>query len=471
MPAIVRSEFALALNQVATERGIDPTVVIETIKAAILAAYRKDYGTSIEELEELSVELNPDNGEAKILKDKKDITPPGFGRIAAQTAKQVILQRIREAEKQAILTDYSSKVGTIVNGMVLRFDGSNVIVDIGRAQGVMPPQEQSSGERYRLNQRLTFYIEGIHETFRGNEIIVSRAHKGLVIGLFNREVPEVAQGAVEIKEVAREAGNRSKVAVSSTQSGVDPVGSCVGQKGVRVQAVINELGGSEKIDIIQWSDNPSQFITAALAPAKDISVKLNEENKTVEAFVPEDQLSLAIGKDGQNVRLAARLVGWKIDLKSKTPKEVPAQVAEAPAESKQTVAVQEEAKPAPVQDLGEAKPSSVQESGEVKPAENMPPAAEKTEATSKTPKKEQKAPQEKTADSVPPEVATTQTPVTQPVADDTTTKAQEEINKAVVQAVSDPAISEELKAEEKTAAKPIEPSKPEPDQNAEKNHE
>jgi N utilization substance protein A len=333
MPAIVRSEFALALNQVATERGIDPAVVVETIKAAILAAYRKDYGT--DELEELTVELNPDNGEAKIFKAEKDITPPGFGRIAAQTAKQVILQRIREAEKQAILTDFSAKVGNIVSGMILRFDGSNIIVDIGRAQAVMPPQEQVPNERYRLNQRLTFYIEGIRETYRGNEIVVSRAHKGLVTGLFKREVPEVAQGAVEIREIAREAGNRTKVAVFSSQPGVDPVGSCVGQKGVRVQAVISELGGSEKIDIIQWNSDTAGFIIAALAPAKDISVTLNEETKSAEALVPDDQLSLAIGREGQNVRLAARLTGWRIDLKSKNPpvpettESVAAPVAEA----------------------------------------------------------------------------------------------------------------------------------------------
>ena len=319
MPAIVRSEFALALNQVATERGIDPSVVVETIKAAILAAYRKDVPVTPEELELFTVELNPDNGEAKIFKEGKDVTPPGFGRIAAQTAKQVILQRIREAEKQAILTDFSAKVGTIVNGMVLRFDGSNIIVDIGRAHAVMPPTEQISKEHYRLNQRLTFYIEGIRETYKGNEIIVSRAHKDLVAGLFKREVPEVMQGAVEIKEIAREAGNRSKVAVDSSQPGVDPVGSCVGQKGVRVQAVINELGGSEKIDIIQWSMDPVQFITAALAPAKEINVDYDERMKTAVAWVPEDQLSLAIGRDGQNVRLAAKLTGVKIDLKSKTP--------------------------------------------------------------------------------------------------------------------------------------------------------
>src|SRR3989344_3306556 len=320
MPAIVRSEFALALNQVATERGIDPSVVLESIKAAILAAYRKDYSTPTDELEGLVVELNPDNGEAHITKDDKDITPPGFGRIAAQTAKQVILQRIREAEKQAILTDFSAKVGNIVSGMVLRFDGPNVIVDIGRTQAVMPPNEQSPAERYRLNQRYTFYIEGIRETYRGNEIVVSRAHKGLVSGLFKREVPEVAQGAVEIREIAREPGSRSKVAVFSTQSGVDPVGSCVGQKGVRVQAVISELGGSEKVDIIQWNDDSSQFIIAALSPAKDLSVTLSEKTKTATVLVPVDQLSLAIGREGQNVRLAAQLTNWRLDLKGKEVK-------------------------------------------------------------------------------------------------------------------------------------------------------
>lgn len=316
MAAIVRSEFALALNQVATERGIDPTVVLETIKAAILAAYRKDYGTS--EIETLDVIINPDTGGAQVLKDEKDITPPGFGRIAAQTAKQVILQRIREAEKKAIIADYSTKIGTIVSGMVLRFDGSNVVVDIGRTESIMPLQEQIPIEHYRLNQRLTFYIEGIRETMKGNQIVVSRSHKGLVSGLFHREVPEVANGAVQIKEIAREAGYRTKIAVFSNQPGVDPVGSCVGQKGVRVQAVINELGGSEKIDIIQWSDDPKLYIQAALAPTKDIEVFLNEKKKSALTRVPDEQLSLAIGKDGQNVRLAGRLTGWKIDIKSKS---------------------------------------------------------------------------------------------------------------------------------------------------------
>lgn len=344
MPAVVRSEFALALNQVATERGIDPNVVMETIRAAILAAYRKDY--NIDELQVLTVDLNPDTGEARILQEGKDVTPPGFGRIAAQTAKQVILQRIREAEKQAVLSDFQEKIGGIVPGMILRFDGPNVIVDIGRTQSVMPVGEQNPAERYHLNQRLTFYIEGIRETMRGNEIIVSRAHKGLVEGLFKREVPEVAQGSVELRVVAREAGNRTKVAVFSSAPGVDPVGSCVGQKGVRVQAVINELGGNEKVDIIQWSDDMKLFIMASLAPAKDMEVTLNEKKQAAEVLVPDDQLSLAIGRDGGNVRLAAKLTGWKIDIKGKgggvkaeavSAEAAPESVAESTEEKKEEV--------------------------------------------------------------------------------------------------------------------------------------
>lgn len=316
MPAQARSEFSLALNQVCSERGIDPQTVIDTIKAAILAAYRKDFGA--EGLEELVIEINIESGEAKILKGDQDITPPGFGRIAAQTAKQVILQRIREAEKKAVISDYSERIGTLTNGMVLRFDNNNIIVDIGKTEAVMPPIEQLPSERYHLNQRLIFYLVGIRESLKGSEIVVSRAHKGLIEGLFKREVPEVQSKAVEIKEIAREGGSRSKVAVSSIQSGVDPVGSCVGQKGVRVQAIINELGGQERIDIIQYNEDPQKFIAAALAPAKDISVSIDEDKHTALAFVPDEQLSLAIGKEGQNVRLAAKLTGWKIDIKGKS---------------------------------------------------------------------------------------------------------------------------------------------------------
>lgn len=316
MPAVQRSEFTLALNQVAAERGIDVNVVLETVRQAILAAYRKDHPGII--IEEYEAKLNADNGEAQIFQQGVDVTPPGFGRIAAQTAKQVILQKIREAEKSAIISDFVQRIGGIVNGMVLRFDGPNVIVDIGRAEGIMPPQEQVPNEHYRLNQKLTVYLPEIREGPRGSEIIVSRAHKGLVSALLRREVPEVAQGAVVVKEVAREPGSRSKVAVSSTQSGVDPVGSCVGQKGIRIQAVISELGGVEKIDVIQWSEDISRLIVQALSPAKDVTATVHEDTKEAEVMAPDDQLSLAIGREGQNVRLASKLTGYKIEIRRKS---------------------------------------------------------------------------------------------------------------------------------------------------------
>ena len=312
MPAIQRSEFALALNQVANERGIDPQIVVETVKNAIIAAYRKDHPDI--DPEEFSVTLDESTGEARVFHKKEDVTPPGFGRIAAQTAKQVILQKIREKEKEAIITDYRVRIGTIVNGMVLRFAGPNIIVDIGKTEGVMPPEEQIQNEKYHLNQRLTVYLSEIREGLKGEEIIVSRASNGLLEGLLKREVPEVAQGSVEIKAIVREPGNRAKIAVASTQAGIDPVGSCVGQKGVRVQAVIQEFGGIEKIDIIQWIESARDYIMQSLSPAKNLRVDINEEEKTAKVTVPEDDLSLAIGKDGQNVRLASKLTGFKIEI-------------------------------------------------------------------------------------------------------------------------------------------------------------
>lgn len=315
MPAIQRSEFALALNQVANERGVDVEVVLDTVKNAILAAYRKDH-TGIE-VEEYTAELDPNTGEAHILHNGKDVTPPGFGRIAAQTAKQVILQKIREKEKEAILSDYKHKIGTIVNGMVLRFAGPNVIVDIGKTEAIMPPSEQISQEKYRLNQRMSVYLVEIKEGLRGEEIIVSRSSNHLIEGLFKREVPEVSQGSVEIKEVVREPGNRSKVAVFSNQPGIDPVGSCVGQKGVRIQAIIQEFGGIEKIDIIQWTDDIKVYIANSLSPAKDVSVELIEDEKLAKVSVPQDQLSLTIGVGGQNVRLASKLTGYRIEVEGK----------------------------------------------------------------------------------------------------------------------------------------------------------
>jgi len=312
MPAIQRSEFALALNQVASERGVDVDVVLDTVQNAILAAYRKDHPGV--EVENYKAVLDPNTGEAKIFEDDKDVTPPGFGRIAAQTAKQVILQKIREKEKEAIFTDYRVKIGSIINGMVLRFAGSNIIVDMGKAEAIMPVSEQVSNEKYHLNQRLAFYLSEIRQGPKGEEIIVSRAHNGLLEGLFKREVPEVAQGSVEIKAVVREPGNRAKIAVFSTQPGIDPVGSCVGQKGVRVQAIIQELGGLEKIDIIQWSEDTKTYIAQSLSPAKNVRVEIDEAEKVAHVFVPQDELSLAIGKDGQNVRLAYKLTKYRIEI-------------------------------------------------------------------------------------------------------------------------------------------------------------
>jgi len=317
-----RTEFAMALGQVASERGIAPEVVIESIKAAILAAFKKDAKEAelLKEDWEYEVEIDPVTGESKVYgwpvekeAKKVEITPPGFGRIAAVTAKQVIRQKLREAEKSAILDEYYKRIGTLVTGMILRFDGVNIVVDIGRAEALMPSQEQGRNEQYRINQKMIFYIEGIRETVKGKDIIVSRSHSGLIEGLFRREVPEVSSGAVEIKIIAREAGSRSKVAVFSNQAGVDPVGSCVGQKGVRVQSVIEELNG-EKIDIVQYSDDIAKLIVAALSPAENLSVKVNEKKMTAVVTAADDQLSLAIGREGQNVRLAAKLTGYRIDI-------------------------------------------------------------------------------------------------------------------------------------------------------------
>lgn len=319
----IRSEFALALSQVAKERGIAPEMVLDSIKAAIVAAFRKDAKEAgqLKEDWEYEVEIDPATGESRVYgwpvekkKKKQEVTPPGFGRIAAVTAKQVIKQKLREAEKTVILDEYSKRIGTLVSGMILRFDGPNIIVDIGRSEAVMLPQEQVRSEQYQISQKRTFYLEGIRESAKGREIVVSRAHPGLVEGLFRREVPEVASGAVEIKAIAREAGNRSKVAVVSTQTGVDPVGSCVGQKGVRVQTVIEELNG-EKIDIIQYSDDLAKMIAASLAPAQNLKVKLDKKKKKAVVTAPADQLSLAIGKEGQNARLAGKLTDFGIDIR------------------------------------------------------------------------------------------------------------------------------------------------------------
>lgn len=311
-----RTEFASAINQVCAERGINPEVVLDGIRLAILAAFRKDDQKTEEEAIGYTVKLDPSSGSAQIFTpDGTDVTPAGFGRIAAQTAKQVILQRVREAEKEAIIAEFQGKLKTVINGMILRFEGKTAIVDIGRAQAIMPPEEQASEEYYRLNQRLAVYVKDIRETPRGQRVVVSRADPELVKELFSREVPEVSSGAVTIRAIAREAGKRTKVAVESTEEGIDPVGSCVGQKGVRVQAVISQLNG-EKIDIIEYNDNPVEFIRAALAPAEGLVITLDEKSKHARIVCPPDQQAIAIGRGGQNVRLASQLTTWELDIES-----------------------------------------------------------------------------------------------------------------------------------------------------------
>ncbi|OGZ34631.1 MAG: transcription termination factor NusA, partial [Candidatus Portnoybacteria bacterium RIFCSPHIGHO2_01_FULL_39_19] len=242
-------------------------------------------------------------------------TRTDYGRIAAQTAKQVIVQRLREAEREVIFNEYSGKEGEVVSAIVQRIEGRNIFLDIGKTSGVLFPEEQIPGERYFIGQRVRVYILKVEKTPKGANIILSRAYPKLVSRLFSIEVPEISTGAVQIKSIAREPGSRTKIAVFSEEEGVDPVGSCVGQKGSRVQTVIGELGG-EKIDIIEWDEEISKYIANALSPAKVLDVEIDDKTRTAFAIVPEDQLSLAIGQRGQNVRLAAKLTGWKIDVKS-----------------------------------------------------------------------------------------------------------------------------------------------------------
>jgi N utilization substance protein A len=328
-----RTEFSQALKAIAQERGLDPNVILSTIKEAIIAAYKRDAREQGIEVDSFDYEatLEPVNGETRVFawplsaedatekqkeaakKEKKDVTPPGFGRIAAQTAKQVIHQKIREAEKGAIMEEFEAKVGSLVSGLILRFDGPNVRVDLGRTEAIMAAEDRIPNERLSLNQRLTFLIKAINETPRGKEIFLSRADPMFVEKLFAREVPEISSKSVEIKAIAREAGVRTKIAVFSTQTGVDPVGSCVGQKGVRVQAVTNEIGG-ERVDVIAWNNDVAELIKSSLSPAENVSVTLDKETKTAKVLAPEDQLSMAIGKDGQNVRLTAKLTGFRIEI-------------------------------------------------------------------------------------------------------------------------------------------------------------
>lgn len=311
---VVKSEFLLALNQVAAERGISSEDVISSIEQALVAAYKKEYPET-QELQNITSKINRQSGEAQLFEDERDITPPGFGRIAAQTAKQVILQKIREVEKRTVTQHFQTHIGSTMKGRVIRFDGYNAHFDLGKAEGILPKEEQIRSEEYSVNTTHTIYIKEISNDKYGNpRIVVSRTDPRLIEELFKREVPEISNGSVLIKSVVREPGERAKIAVASGHGTVDPVGACVGQRGVRVQTVTDECGGKEKIDIIQWNSDPNVFIQAALSPAKVTSVEINEKTKYAKVTVEESQAPLAIGKGGVNVNLASRLTGFAIDI-------------------------------------------------------------------------------------------------------------------------------------------------------------
>ena len=341
----MRSDFIAALNQVCAEKGIAKEVVIAAIEAALASAYKRDHPEA--NAQDVSVRLNRQSGEARVYSRRtvvesvrdpraeftleqarawkadarygdlvdEDVTPSDFGRIAAQTAKQVIVQRIREAERDLVYNKYKDREGDIITGVIQKVEQRAYTIDLGDAEAVMPPAEQVPTEGYPFNRRMKFYVSEVHRTPKGTQIVLSRAHRNLVRRLFEMEVPEIYNGTVEIKFIAREPGSRSKVAVSARQEGVDPVGSCVGMRGVRIQNIVNELNG-EKIDVIQWSGDPAAFVAHALSPAQVVGVDLSEVDKTANVLVPERQLSLAIGREGQNARLAARLTGWRIDIKA-----------------------------------------------------------------------------------------------------------------------------------------------------------
>lgn len=336
-------QLAAAMRMIAEEKNLPEDVVQEIVEQALAAAYKRDYG---EREQEVRVAVNLNSGAVDVYvekevveevtdanfeisladakKAKKDaelgdvieqfVSVKTFGRVAAQTAKQVIMQRLRESEREVVMAEYEDKIGDLVNGIVTRVESRLVRVEVGKAQAIMPASEQSSSERYFPGQRLKLYLKDIEKSFRGPQLIVSRGSAELVRQLFRAEVPEMEGGAVEMKAIAREAGVRTKLAVNSTVQGVDPVGTFVGGHGTRVNAVVSEIGDQEKIDIVVWDENPEVFISSALSPTKVTTVTISESEKRAKVIVPEDQLSVAIGKGGQNVRLASKLTGYEIDI-------------------------------------------------------------------------------------------------------------------------------------------------------------
>jgi len=348
----MKSDFMLAITQLAAEKNLPKEVVLEAVESALVSAYKKNNFTANQDIE---VRINPNTGGIKVWAQKTvvklptdrrreisldealqvkpdaqigdtitvEATPRNAGRIAAQTAKQVILQRLHEAEHSAIFQEYANKEGEVVTGLVRRIESRQIFIDLGRTEAILPATEQMYNERYRIGQRLRVCLVEVAQTSRGPRVIVSRSHPNLLRRLFELEVPEVLNGTVEIKSIAREAGYRSKVAVAAAQGGIDPVGCCVGLRGIRIQNVVNELNG-EKIDVVLWSPDKPVFITNVLRPAHVLSVFIDDEEEAATVVVPDNQLSLAIGKEGQNVRLAAKLTGLRIDIKSASEAEVEA---------------------------------------------------------------------------------------------------------------------------------------------------
>ncbi len=378
-------QLALAVRTIAEEKNLPEEVVQETVEQALAAAYRRDYGDREQEVR-VSMNLNTGDVDAYVTKDvvekihdaKYDISlkdaqvmkknaklgdeievhekVESFGRVAAQTAKQVILQRLREAEREIILAEYEDKIGTVLNGIVARVEGRLVRVELGKAQGIMPASEQIQGEHYYPGQRVKVYLKDVERGQRGPQLIVSRGSTEFVEWLFRNEVPEMESGAVEIKKIAREAGVRTKLAVNSTVQGVDPVGTFVGGHGTRVNAVMSEVGEQEKIDIVVWDDDIKTFITNALSPTKVTRVEIDESKHKATVVVPEDQLSIAIGKSGQNVRLASKISGYELDIESDQKQ---------PSESKPAETVVQEAQPVAEQPKEDNKPKKLKKKSEL----------------------------------------------------------------------------------------------------------
>ena len=346
MKSIEVKELISAMEELEQERGINKDYLLESLETALVTAYKRNFDSA----ENVKVTINDKTGDIKVYaikeiveevedemlqisleeakqEDKKaeiggtvefEIIPRDFGRIAAQTAKQVIVQKIREAERNMVFTEYNDRKGEIVSGIVQKADGGTVVLDLGKLEGIMLVKDQIPTEEYRVNDKVRAYVVSVEKGIKGApQVLVSRSHPDFVRKLFEFEIPEIYEGLIEIKSVSRDAGSRSKVAVYSTNENIDPVGSCVGQKGIRIQNIINELKG-EKIDVIEWNEDPAIFISAALLPAQVMAVDVREEEKFAQVIVPDDQLSLAIGKSGQNARLAARLTNWKIDIKSES---------------------------------------------------------------------------------------------------------------------------------------------------------